>query len=207
MGQNNTSNMFQPAASLGISRTNSHNHGAAEDDQPFSHSEHRRRRRHSMNATSGAHSHHHHQHGSNTHMSLYEILNHMNMGQPPTHDSDDPFGMVAMTRATPRGIVESLPVRTITQEQINAGAESGADEGCKKCMVCLIEYEADEELRTMPCMHFFHKECIDKWLLERGSTCPVCNFNVRKDYNVTSSEQIATTQTSDGANGYVYRFH
>ncbi len=61
-------------------------------------------------------------------------------------------------------------------------------------MVCLTEYEDGEELRTMPCLHFFHKRCIDKWLLERGSTCPICKFNIKKDYNVTSLEQLAGSE-------------
>ena len=100
----------------------------------------------------------------------------------------------AYGKATPKSIVESLPVRQITEEQIiqnnmlNAAEGANKDEAMTKCMVCLIEYEANEELRTMPCLHFFHRECIDKWLLERGSTCPICKFNVRKDYNVTSSD-------------------
>jgi len=64
------------------------------------------------------------------------------------------------------------------------------DEGLSSCLVCLTEYEDNEELRTMPCLHFFHKKCIDKWLLERSSTCPICKFNVKKDYNATSLEDV-----------------
>ena len=76
----------------------------------------------------------------------------------------------------------------------SATEESTRDEAQIKCMVCLVEYQVDEELRTMPCLHYFHRECIDKWLLERGSTCPICKFNVRKDYNVTSAAQMSTNR-------------
>ena len=101
------------------------------------------------------------------------------------------FGQFSKT--TPKAIVDSLPLRTITAEQIQQNLDND-DEGYRKCMVCLIEYEEGEELRTMPCMHFFHKECIDKWLLERGSTCPICKFNIKKDYNVTSAEQMVEAE-------------
>lgn len=60
--------------------------------------------------------------GSNSrpgHMNLLEILNHIQMGSQLHHQSShddgfDPFG--AYSRATPRAIVESLPIRVITQE-------------------------------------------------------------------------------------------
>lgn len=42
------------------------------------------------------------------------------------------------------------------------------------CGVCLLDFEAGDELRTLlPCGHRFHKECIDHWLLEASTCCPV----------------------------------
>ena len=55
----------------------------------------------------------------------------------------------------------SLPERILTEEFLLKQSE---DQN-KKCMVCLTEYEAKEKIRTMPCLHYFHSDCIDKWLL------------------------------------------
>jgi len=41
------------------------------------------------------------------------------------------------------------------------------------CTVCLGEFTKGEKLKSLPCVHFFHKECIDSWLMV-GHTCPVC---------------------------------
>jgi len=42
-----------------------------------------------------------------------------------------------------------------------------------KCPVCLCEFEEGEDLKSLPCVHFFHKECIDRWLMV-GHSCPMC---------------------------------
>ena len=59
-------------------------------------------------------------------------------------------------------------------------------EDVEECVVCLGEYAAGQELRELPCKHFFHRECIDEWLLGRGRSlstpddlrrlpsCPMC---------------------------------
>jgi hypothetical protein len=42
-----------------------------------------------------------------------------------------------------------------------------------KCPVCLCEFAKGESLKSLPCVHFFHKDCIDTWLMV-GHTCPIC---------------------------------
>jgi len=41
------------------------------------------------------------------------------------------------------------------------------------CPVCLYEFAKGEQLKSLPCVHFFHKDCIDRWLMV-GHSCPVC---------------------------------
>lgn len=45
------------------------------------------------------------------------------------------------------------------------------------CPVCLGEFSEGEELKSLPCVHFYHKSCIDSWLMV-GHACPVCKFIV-----------------------------
>ena len=33
-----------------------------------------------------------------------------------------------------------------------------------ECRVCLSQFEPNETLRTLPCLHRFHRNCIDKWI-------------------------------------------
>ena len=81
----------------------------------------------------------------------------------------------AELRGTPAALIELLPVRTYT----DPGAGGGGGEQ-KECMVCLSEYSAGEEIKTLPCLHFFHTPCIDPWLrLHRE--CPLCKTAVDAD--------------------------
>lgn len=45
----------------------------------------------------------------------------------------------------------------------------------ESCSICLIAYEPDDLVKALPCAHFFHQECIAKWLLERCRFCPLCS--------------------------------
>ncbi|GMP94721.1 hypothetical protein CsSME_00044064 [Camellia sinensis var. sinensis] len=45
------------------------------------------------------------------------------------------------------------------------------------CCICLAKYANNDELRELPCSHFFHKECVDKWL-KINALCPLCKAEV-----------------------------
>jgi hypothetical protein len=48
----------------------------------------------------------------------------------------------------------------------------------QSCAVCLEDFVAGGgELRTMPCSHSFHRQCIFKWLLVQRR-CPTCRFEM-----------------------------
>lgn len=45
--------------------------------------------------------------------------------------------------------------------------------GRQVCCICLARYVDNDELRLLPCGHFFHKDCVDKWL-KINALCPLC---------------------------------
>lgn len=45
------------------------------------------------------------------------------------------------------------------------------------CCICLAKYAEEDELRELPCSHFFHVECVDKWL-NINALCPLCKSEV-----------------------------
>ncbi|XP_040858080.1 E3 ubiquitin-protein ligase RNF133 [Ochotona curzoniae] len=47
------------------------------------------------------------------------------------------------------------------------------------CVVCFELYKPNDTIRILTCKHFFHKNCIDPWILTHG-TCPMCKCDILK---------------------------
>lgn len=67
----------------------------------------------------------------------------------------------------------------------------------KNCSICLEEFKTNDtndnnnnETKTLPCKHVFHKSCIDKWI-ELRNLCPLCRTRV------DSSQPIRQLDTDD----------
>ncbi|XP_023672484.2 uncharacterized protein [Paramormyrops kingsleyae] len=64
--------------------------------------------------------------------------------------------------------IQRLPIKTF---------EPAYSAGKITCQICFSEYAEGEKLRTLPCLHDYHVQCIDRWLKE-NATCPVCRVDV-----------------------------
>lgn len=43
----------------------------------------------------------------------------------------------------------------------------------KRCAICLEDFRVGDMIRTIPCFHCYHTNCIDQWLREKA-ICPIC---------------------------------
>ncbi|KAI3711642.1 hypothetical protein L1987_70181 [Smallanthus sonchifolius] len=61
------------------------------------------------------------------------------------------------------------------------------------CCICLAKYADNDLLRELPCMHFFHIECVDKWL-KINASCPLCKFEIGSSNDMTSTQDSSQQQ-------------
>ncbi|KAK7204013.1 hypothetical protein BZA70DRAFT_281282 [Myxozyma melibiosi] len=54
------------------------------------------------------------------------------------------------------------------------------------CPICFEPFLPGQDLRILPCHHGFHASCVDPWLLNSSSQCPLC----RVDLNLRVGEDI-----------------
>lgn len=77
-----------------------------------------------------------------------------------------PYGLDdSVIKAIPLSIFTPTPAMKPTQE-------------VKDCAVCLLEFEENDYVRTLPgCSHSFHVDCIDIWLRSHAN-CPLCRARI-----------------------------
>lgn len=49
----------------------------------------------------------------------------------------------------------------------------GREQAVQCCAICTEDFRMRTWVRRLPCVHIFHPRCIDPWLLEFASTCPL----------------------------------
>jgi len=124
--------------------------------------------------------------GANDDISLLRDSNTNNsveqLQQPPTYIQESPAPPAQLYYPSPN---VSRPASQLTEEEQIKIAQrigliqhlpTGTYDGCKKnreCVICMIEFEPGDAIRYLPCMHTYHMECIDDWLM-RSFTCPSC---------------------------------
>lgn len=62
---------------------------------------------------------------------------------------------------------------TISSEAVGMLREKSPEHDRVSCRICMEDYQAGEEIKTLKCFHMFHSKCVDEWL-SRKTTCPLC---------------------------------
>lgn len=92
-------------------------------------------------------------------------------GLPSYEQLLEMFGDGMENRGADAALINRLPVSSVENPEL-------LPEDCRACAVCLSNYEKGDERKLLPCLHGFHKDCIDTWL-SRNATCPVCKFELK----------------------------
>ncbi|OQS03836.1 hypothetical protein THRCLA_03872 [Thraustotheca clavata] len=72
------------------------------------------------------------------------------------------------TRGASDRMIAQLPTRVFSKEKEGKDIE---------CLVCRYNFASGDEIRTLPCFHPYHSECIDPWL-RINKVCPVCQASI-----------------------------
>lgn len=59
------------------------------------------------------------------------------------------------------------------------------------CSICIEYFIEEENVRILPCGHVYHQYCIDPWLLDFSSTCPLCRKTLREILQLHAARRLS----------------
>ncbi|KAL4301711.1 hypothetical protein GQ457_10G022990 [Hibiscus cannabinus] len=84
---------------------------------------------------------------------------------------NDPFELPLSPYGLDDSAIKTLPLSLYS-------LKTRPNDSPKDCAVCLLEFEDNEYVRTLPvCSHAFHVDCIDVWLKSHAN-CPLCRAGI-----------------------------
>lgn len=84
--------------------------------------------------------------------------------------------------------------------QQNGNSIEDNEDDREQCAICFDSYCDKDQLRVLPCMHRFHMECVDAWLVKNKS-CPLCKHEIDKPCENQSKAFMAARGTKFSAKG------
>jgi len=124
------------------------------------------------------------------------LLLHAELAQRREQAREQLARSAALERAT-QGALEALPTRRLRSRQAEGASEANRRAWeAEACCLCLESFKEQDEVRELPCTHYFHKTCVDTWFASRRylpRSCPQCRQNP-----VASAQASGTAEQPGG---------
>nr|XP_040052677.1 RING finger protein 215 isoform X1 [Gasterosteus aculeatus aculeatus] len=88
-----------------------------------------------------------------------------------------------------------LSLKTKTYRQPKAWCDASQPVETDNCAVCLEPFNNNQCLRVLPCLHEYHRDCVDPWLLLHH-TCPLCKRSILAPRRPRPQGQLADADLS-----------
>jgi len=73
------------------------------------------------------------------------------------------------------------PMQMMQQTSFSPLSSSVSTSTVKECVICLNNFEENEKVVTLPCLHIFHSNCVKDWLRKGSPECPICKTTVNSN--------------------------
>ena len=104
--------------------------------------------------------------------------------RPHNNVHDDDPELADLPPARPRAGTSRAAANsaTTTMSAMSAADPLPESIGRETCPICIVDFEEGDDVRVLPCegKHVFHQACVDPWLLELSSSCPICRHGKKK---------------------------
>uniref|UniRef100_A0A7N0RDS9 RING-type domain-containing protein n=1 Tax=Kalanchoe fedtschenkoi TaxID=63787 RepID=A0A7N0RDS9_KALFE len=119
-------------------------------------------------------------------LAAYFIVKHLHdrnmLHRPPDLESGPPDPV--QLRGSPRECTQHQQAVTLSFKAYKEQMSPLEEEGGAECVVCLSEFEAENECVALgECLHVLHRCCGEAWLRKKPS-CPVCRAPVAFGFRV-----------------------
>ncbi|XP_024908807.1 RING finger protein 215 isoform X2 [Cynoglossus semilaevis] len=85
--------------------------------------------------------------------------------------------------------LSSLKTRTFRQPK--SWCDTSQQVEVDSCAVCLEPFNNNQCLRVLPCLHEYHRDCVDPWLLLQH-TCPLCKRSIFMSTETVNSHLLTS---------------
>ncbi|EDW38039.1 GL12252 [Drosophila persimilis] len=104
--------------------------------------------------------------------------------------------VIGAARPNRGATLETIERNTLPHKYRRLRRPSESDEDAEKCAICLSLFEIENDVRRLPCMHLFHTDCVDQWLVT-NKHCPICRVDIETHM---ANDALNSSGVTDAAN-------